>query len=105
MESVDKKQVNYFTEQEVIKRYAERRDMPVDEVEDLYNVFKKYLLFKLNDTSNSPKAGFMFPKFCSFLHKYVTIDDLRKAETNSKYKRAAEQLHHYLSGHQQLKFK
>lgn len=102
MGGLNHKQLDYYTELDVIKRYSERRDIPIDEVEDLYNAFKKYILFKLNDTSSSPKAGFMFPKFCSFMHKYLIIDDLRKSETNSKYKRAEEQLHHYLSGHQRL---
>lgn len=102
MEKLNSKQLDYYTELDVIRRYSENRNIPIEEVEDLYDAFKKYILFKLNDTSSSPKAGFMFPKFCSFIHKYLVIDDLRRAETNPKYKRAEEQLHHYLSGHQRL---
>lgn len=105
MEKSNKKYLDYKTEQDVIKRYAEKRDIPIDEVEDLYNAFRKWMIHKLNDTSLSPKAGFIFPGFASFHHKHLEIDNLRKSEKNPKYKRAEEQLHRYLSGKLGLKIK
>lgn len=101
----NKPHLDYRTEKDVIRAYAERRNIPYEEIEDLYNAFKKWILFKLNDTSNSVKAGFMFPMFISFLHKHLNLQDLKKAHTNPQYRRAEEQLHHYLSGHQRLRFK
>lgn len=100
MEFLDIKReyLNYFTEQDVIKRYAERRKIPKEEIEDLYNIFKKWMLFKLNDTSNSVKAGIIFPKFCAFYHKFLDSEDLKISVNNPKYKRAEEQLSRYLSG-------
>ena len=104
MESV-REHLDYFTENDVIKRYAEKRDIPIDEIEDLYNCFRKWIIFKLNDTSLSPKSGFIFPKFCSFLHKHLEIADLKKSDKNYKYKRVEEQLKRYLNGHQGVKIK
>ena len=93
-----KEYLNYYTEQDVISRYAARRKIPKEEIEDLYNIFKKWMLFKLNDTSSSVKAGMMFPNFCTFYHKFLNSEDLKVSVNNPKYKRAEEQLARYLSG-------
>ena len=105
MEETKKNYLNYKTERDVIQAYADRRNITYEQSEDLYNGFKKWILFKLNDTSNSPKAGFLYPKFMSFLIKHLNIQDLKKNATNPQYKRAEEQLHHYMSGHQKLKIR
>lgn len=105
MASVKKEYLNYLTERDVIKRYAERRNIPIDEIEDLYNAFRKWITFKLNDTSLSPKTGFIFPHFASFFHRHLEMDDLKKSDRNPKYKRAEEQLLRYMRGHIGTKFK
>lgn len=105
MESVKKEYLDYLTEQDVIKRYADRRNIPVDEIEDLYNAFRKWITFKLNDTSLSTKTGFIFPRFGTFFHKHLVMEDLKKSEKNPKYKRAEEQLLRYMRGRQGTKFK
>lgn len=101
MESIiqeEKAYLNYYTEQDVIERYAKRRKIPRNEIEDLYNIFRKWIIFKLNDTSESVKAGIIFPKFCTFYHKFLDSEDLKINVNNPKYKRAEEQLARYLSG-------
>lgn len=105
MEGLNKKYLDYLTEQDVIKRYAERRNIPIDEIEDLYNSFRKWVTFKLNDTSLSPKTGFIFPHFGTFFHRHLIMEDLKKSDRNPKYKRAEEQLLRYMIGHQGTKFK
>ena len=105
MEGVKKNYLDYLTEQDVIKRYAERRNIPVDEIEDLYNALRKWMVLKLNDTSKSTKVGFIMPNFCTFLHKNLVLEDLKKSVKNEKYRRAEEQLIRYLHGHQGIKFK
>lgn len=96
--------VKYFTEQDLIDRYtAKRKNMPREDVEDLYKALVKYMLHKLEDEKN-PKMGFHLKGFCSFLHKRLKIDNLRMSHNSPQYKRAEEQLHHWLSGHQRLKF-
>ncbi len=92
-----KEYLNYLTEQDVIDRYSKKRNIPKDEIEDLYFAFKKWILFKLNDTSNSIKAGMIFPKFCTFYHKFLDAEDLKLSVNSPKYKRAEEQLARYLS--------
>ena len=77
MEDVKKEYLNYLTEIDLINKYAKKRGMPYDEVEDLYNAFRKWVIYKLNDTSLSPKSGFIFPKFVSVLHRHIILDDLK----------------------------
>lgn len=105
MEDVKKEYLNYLTEIDLINQYSKKRDIPYDEVEDLYNAFRKWVIYKLNDTSLSPKSGFIFPKFVSVLHRHIILDDLKKGEKNPKYQRAEEQLKYYLSGKQKLRVK
>lgn len=95
--------VSYFTEQDLIDRCVKRRkSIPREDVEDLYKAFYKYLLYKLED-KKVEKMGFHIRGLCSFLHKRLKIDNLRKSIHSPQYKRAEEQLHHWLSGHQRLK--
>lgn len=96
--------IEYYTEQDLIDRYtAKRKNMPREDVEDLYKAMIKFILHKLEDEKN-PKMGFHLKGFCSFLHKRLKIDNLRMSHNSPQYKRAEEQLHHWLSGHQRLKF-
>ena len=97
MEDVKKEYLNYLTEIDLINQYSKKRNIPYDEVEDLYNAFRKWVIYKLNDTSLSPKSGSIFPKFVSVLHRHIILDDLEKGEKNPKYQRAEEQLKHCLS--------
>lgn len=95
--------LKYFTEQDLIDRYtAKRKNMPREDVEDLYRAFYKYILSKLEDKS-TPTMGFRMRLFGSFLHKRLRLDNLKLNVESPKYKRAEQQLHHYLSGHQRLK--
>ena len=84
---------------------AERRKMPIDEVEDLYTAFRKWIIFKLNDTSLSPNTGFYIDNFFLFSQAHLIINDLKKGKDNPKYKRAEKQLLFYLSDRQRLKIK
>lgn len=96
--------VDYFTEQDWIDRYmARRKNLPREDVEDLYKAFYKYLLQKMED-KKSDKMGFHIKGVCSFLHKRLKISNLKRSHNDPQYKRAEEQLHHWLSGHQRLKF-
>lgn len=96
--------VEYFTEQDLIDRYtAKRKNMPREDVEDLYKAFYKYILYKLEDRK-SKKMGFHIKGLCSFMFKKLRISNLKRSSEDPQYKRAEEQLHHWLSGHQRLKF-
>lgn len=96
--------VHYFTEQDLIDRYtARRKNMPREDVEDLYKAFYKYILHKMEDKRND-KMGFHIKGLLSFLHKKLKISNLKRNHNDPQYKRAEEQLHHWLSGHQRLKF-
>ncbi len=97
--------IDYYTELDLIRRYAKNRNMPEDEVADLYNALRKWIIYKLNDTTFSDRLGMIFPRFASFVHKSIVIEDLKKAKTNGRYRRAEEQLHYYLAGHTGLKIK
>jgi nucleoid DNA-binding protein len=95
--------LDYFTEQDLIDRYTDRRkSIEREEVEDLYKAFYKFILYKLEDNS-SEMMGFHLRSFGSFMHKRLKLSNLRKNTDSSYYKRAEMQLHHYLSGHQRLK--
>ena len=95
--------IDYFTEQDLIDRYVGRRkSIPREDVEDLYKALIKFILHKLED-DKSAKMGFHVKGVCSFLHKRLKIENLRKSHNSTQYKRAEEQLHHWLSGHQRLK--
>jgi hypothetical protein len=95
----------YFTEIDLIQRYAAKRKMPIEEVEDLYTALRKWLIFKLNDTSLTPQTGYYIDNFFMFSHHHLVIDNLKKVKDNPKYKRAEQQLLFYLSGKQRLKIK
>lgn len=100
---MENRSIDYFTEQDLIDRYtAKRKNMPREDVEDLYKVMIAYLNKKLEDTKN-PRMGFHFKGFCSFIHKTLIIRNLKLNVDSPNYKRAEEQLHHYLSGHINLK--
>lgn len=95
--------IDYFTEQDLIDRYsAKRKNMPREDIEDLYKAIYKFILINLEDTK-SEKMGFHVKNFCSFLHKRLKIGNLKMGLNKPQYKRAEEQLHHYLSGYQRLK--
>lgn len=95
--------IDYFTEQDLIDRYLMRRKtMKREEVEDLYKAFIQYILFRMENKKEN-KMGFHVKCFFSFMHKRLKIDNLKLPEHTPKYKRAFEQLHHWLSGHQRLK--
>ena len=96
---------NYLTEQDLITRYAKKRGIDREDIEDLYNAFRKWIIYKLNDTSLTSETGYYFKNFMLFSHKYLALDDLKKGKDNPRYKRAQEQLLYYLSGRQRLKIK
>jgi len=96
--------IDYFTEQDLIERYAsKRKNMPREDVEDLYKAFYKFILLKLED-NKVEKMGIHINEFGSFMHKRLKIENLKKSPNSPQFKRAQEQLHHWLSGHQRLKF-
>lgn len=101
---MESKSIDYFTEHDLIDRYKnKRKNLPREDVEDLYNCFVKFMMLKL-ESQKEEKMGFHIRYFGSFLSKRLKIENLKKSPDSPQYKRAEEQLHHWLSGHQRLKF-
>lgn len=82
---------------------SRRKNISREEVEDLYKAFVKFIILKMEDKKND-KMGFHVKGLCSFLYKKLKISNLKRSHNDPQYKRAEEQLHHWLSGYQRLKF-
>lgn len=96
MENVIKK--DYFTEKDLIERYANnRKNMPIEDVEDLYRAFVHHFNKKILSPKED-KPGFKIEHFFTFLRRELKTEDLIADLKNSKYKRAEDQLRYALSG-------
>lgn len=97
--------LKYFTEEDWIDRYTEKRKItgiPREDIEDLYKAIKLFVLYKLEDTQSS-SMGFHLNRVGSFIHRKLKLDNLKKGIDSPHYKRAEKQLHYYLNNHNSLK--
>ena len=92
---VKKDDLDYFTEQDLIKRYAEKKNMPVEAIADLYRVFMNYLNIVLSEQKDSEK-GYYVPNLSRFMKKDLHVSDLLKGQDTLKYQKARKQLDLYI---------
>ena len=92
---VKKDDLDYFTEQDLIKRYADKRGMPVEAIADLYRVFMNYLNIVLSEQKDSEK-GYYVPNLSRFMKKNLFVADLLKGQDTLKYQKARKQLDLYM---------
>lgn len=87
--------LDYFTEQDLIKRYAEKRNMPIEAISDLYRVFMGYLNQRLDNPIDDEK-GYYVPHLSRFMKKHLYVLDLAKEQDGLKFKKAKKQLDLYM---------
>jgi hypothetical protein len=95
----------YYTEKELIQRYADKRNLTYEQIEDVYKAFRKHLLNKLNDFATPTKMGFRVKMLSSFIDRELNIDNLKRGFAHPKYIKAEEQLKYYLTGYIGLRVK
>ena len=92
---VKKDDLDYFTEQDLIKRYAEKKGIPVEAIADLYRVFMNYLNVVLSEQKDDEK-GYYVPNLSRFMKKNLHVGDLLKGQDTLKYSKAKKQLDLYI---------
>lgn len=92
---VKKDDLDYFTEQDLIKRFAEKRGISQEAISDLYRVFMKYLNEVLEKQTDSEK-GYYVPNLSRFMKKHLYTCDLLKNQDTLKFKKAKNQLDLYM---------
>ena len=92
---VKKDDLDYFTEQDLIKRYAEKKGIPVEAIADLYRVFMNYLNIVLSEQKDDEK-GYYVPNLSRFMKKNLHVGDLLKGQDTLKYQKARKQLDLYM---------
>ena len=92
---VKKDDLDYFTEQDLIKRYADKRGIPVEAIADLYRVFMNYLNIVLSEQKDDEK-GYYVPNLSRFMKKNLFVADLLKGQDTLKYQKARKQLDLYM---------
>ena len=92
---VKKDDLDYFTEQDLIKRYAEKKGIPVEAIADLYRVFMNYLNIVLSEQKDDEK-GYYVPNLSRFMKKNLFVADLLKGQDTLKYQKARKQLDLYM---------
>ena len=92
---VKKDDLDYYTEQDLVKRYADKRGMPVEAIADLYRVFMNYLNKKLTEQQDDEK-GYYVPNLSKFMKKNLYVSDLAKNQETLKFKKAKKQLDLYM---------
>jgi len=92
---VKKDDLDYFTEQDLIKRYAKKRGMPIEAIADLYRVFMNYINIILNEQKDDEK-GYYVPNLSRFMKKNLFVADLLKGQDTLKFKKARKQLDLYM---------
>lgn len=92
---VKKDDLDYFTEQDLIKRYAEKRNLPREAIADLYRVFMNYLNQTL-ENQNDDEKGYYVPNLSRFMKKNLYVLDLAKDQGGLKFKKAKKQLDLYM---------
>lgn len=86
---------DYFTEQDLIVRFAEKRGMPKEAIADLYRVFTNYLNMVLENQTDDEK-GYYVVNLGRFTKKNLYVNDLLKAKDTLKYSKAKKQLDLYM---------
>lgn len=92
---VKKDDLDYFTEQDLIKRYAEKRNLPREAIADLYRVFMNYLN-QILENQNDDEKGYYVPNLSRFMKKNLYVLDLAKDQGGLKFKKAKKQLDLYM---------
>lgn len=92
---VKKDDLDYFTEQDLIQRFSEKRGISKDAISDLYRVFMLYLNEVLEKQTDDEK-GYYVMNLCRFMKKNLYVSDLLKSKDNMKYKKAKKQLDLYM---------
>ena len=92
---VKKDDLDYFTEQDLIKRYAEKRNLPREAIADLYRVFMNYLNQTL-ENQNDDEKGYYVPNLSRFMKKNLYISDLLRGQDTLKFSKAKKQLDLYM---------
>ncbi len=87
--------LDYFTEQDLIKRFAENRGIEQEAIADLYRVFINYLNERLNNQTDDEK-GYYVPGFARFMKKNLYVNDLLKGQDTLKFSKAKKQLDLYM---------
>lgn len=86
---------DYFTEQDLIVRFAEKRGMPKEAIADLYRVFMNYLNMILENQTDDEK-GYYLVNLGRFTKKNLYVNDLLKSKDTIKYSKAKKQLDLYM---------
>src|SRR6187402_1095262 len=92
---VKKDDLDYFTEQDLIARFAEKRGISKESVADLYRVFMNYLKETLEQQSDDEK-GYYVQNLGRFLKKNLYVNDLLKGQDTLKFSKAKKQLDLYM---------
>lgn len=92
---VKKDNFDYFTELDLINRYAEKKGLLVKDVEELYRLLINYIKDTLN-YNNDEEKGYYVANFGVFLKKNIFVKDLLSKKDTIKFKRAKSQLDLYM---------
>lgn len=86
---------DYFTEQDLILRFSEKRGMTKEAIADLYRVFMNYINIALENQADDEK-GYYILNLASFVKKNLHVKDLLKSKDTVKYSKAKKQLDLYM---------
>jgi hypothetical protein len=86
---------DYFTEQDLILRFSEKRGMTKEAIADLYRVFMNYINIALENQADDEK-GYYILNLASFVKKNLHVKDLLKSKDTIKYSKAKKQLDLYM---------
>lgn len=92
---VKKDDLDYFTEQDLIARFSEKRGIPKEAISDLYRVFMNYLKETLEQQADDEK-GYYVQNLGRFLKKNLHVNDLLKGQDTLKFSKAKKQLDLYM---------
>lgn len=95
MTFVKKDDLDYFTEQDLFVRYAEKKGVSVESLSDLYRVFINYINKTLEEQTDDEK-GYYIPGLARFLKRNLYISDLLKNQDTLKFIKAKKQLDLYM---------
>jgi hypothetical protein len=92
---VKKDDLDYFTEKDLIKKFSEKSGHSEEALQDLYNVFMKYLL-NILEKQNDDEKGYYVKNFVRFMKKNLYVEDLLKGKNTLKFSKAKKQLDLYM---------
>lgn len=87
--------LDYFTEQDLIHRFSEKRNIPKEALQDLYRVFMNYLNEILSNQTDDEK-GYYVPNLSRFMKRHLYVEDLLKSKESLKFSKAKKQLDLYM---------